>query len=272
MSKKKKLPFWLVIVFAITLVVLLVIVGMVSSDRNEYLPVHKDRLETVYERVIPQTEPVPKFEVAPEATPEPIPEPELSPSPVITPGKGIALVMDDVGYDLHALRRILDLSVPVAIAVLPGAPFARESASLSHQHGQTVMLHLPMEPLVPKYQQRMTDTFLRVDMSESELRQTFLQDLEKIPHVEGVNNHMGSRLTQLERPMSWVMRICQEKGLFFVDSKTSGTSVGQQISLPVWASHGRRAATFSIINLMSSPCSRPGTMQGHVRKKRITVS
>ena len=239
MPKKKKLPFWLVIVLAIILVVLLVIVGMVGSDRNEHLPVHKDRLETVYERVIPQTEPVPMFEAAPEATPEPMPEPELSPSPVLTPGKGIALVMDDVGYDLDALKRILDLSVPVAISVLPGAPFARESASLSHQHGQTVMLHLPMEPLVPKYQKRMTDTFLRVDMSENELRQTFLHDLEKIPHVEGVNNHMGSRLTQLERPMSWVMRICQEKGLFFVDSKTSGTSVAADIASGMgiaWAS------------------------------------
>ena len=83
MPRKKKLPFWLVIVLAIILVVLLVIVGMVSSDRNEHLPVHKDRLETVYERVIPHTEPVPKFE----ATPEPIPEPELSPSPVIKIGR-----------------------------------------------------------------------------------------------------------------------------------------------------------------------------------------
>jgi polysaccharide deacetylase 2 family uncharacterized protein YibQ len=239
MSKKKKLPFWLVIVLAIILAVLLIIVGMVSSDKNEPLPVHKDRLETVFEEMTPQTEPVPMFEAAPEATPEPIPEPELPPSPVITPGKGIALVMDDVGYDLNALKRILNLSVPVAISVLPGAPFARESASLSHQHGQTVMLHLPMEPLVPKYQKRMTDTFLRVDMTESELRQTFLLDLEKIPHVEGVNNHMGSRLTQLEQPMSWVMQICKEKGLFFVDSKTSGASVAADLASSMgiaWAS------------------------------------
>ncbi len=238
MSKKKKLPFWLVIVLAIVLVVLLIIVGMMGSDRNEHLPVHKAQLKTVYEKVTPQTELAPIFEATPKATPEPIPEPELPPS-VIAPGAGIALVMDDVGYDLHALKRILDLSVPVAISVLPGAPFASESALLSHQHGQTVMLHLPMEPLVPKYQSRMTDTFLRVDMSESELRQTFLHDLEKIPHVEGVTNHMGSRLTQLERPMSWVMRICQEKGLFFIDSKTSSTSVAAELASSMgvaWAS------------------------------------
>jgi polysaccharide deacetylase 2 family uncharacterized protein YibQ len=227
MPRKKKLPLWLMIVLAIVLAVLLIIVGMIGSDRDESVPIHK-----------PQTESAPA-ELNRELSSESIPEPELPPPPVISPGRGIALVMDDIGYDLHALKRILDLSVPIAISVLPGAPFASESASLSHQHGQTVMLHLPMEPLVPKYQKRMTDTFLRADMTETELRQTFLQNLESIPYVEGVNNHMGSRLTQLELPMSWVMRICQEKGLFFVDSRTSSTSVAAELASSMgvaWAS------------------------------------
>jgi len=101
------------------------------------------------------------------------------------------------------------------------------------------MLHLPMEPLVPKYQNRMTDTFLQAGMTESELRQTFLQDLASVPYVEGINNHMGSRLTQLKRPMSWVMQICREKGLFFVDSKTSSASVAEKLASSMgvaWAS------------------------------------
>jgi polysaccharide deacetylase 2 family uncharacterized protein YibQ len=85
----------------------------------------------------------------------------------------------------------------------------------------------------------MTDTFLRANMSESELRQTFLQDLASVPYVEGVKNHMGSRLTQLKRPMSWVMQICREKGLFFVDSKTSSQSVAAELASSMgvaWAS------------------------------------
>jgi len=227
MSRKKKLPLWLVIVLTAVLAVLLIIVGMIGSDRDESVsPQH------------PQTESAPA-EPNRELSIESISEPEPLSLPTIPPARGIALVMDDVGYDLHALKRILDLSIPVAISILPGAPFASESALLSHQHGQTVMLHLPMEPTVPKYQKKMTDTFLRADMSESELRYTFLQDLKKIPHVEGVNNHMGSLLTQLERPMRWVMRICREKELFFIDSRTSSTSVAAELASSMgvtWAS------------------------------------
>ncbi len=229
------MPFWLIIVLAIVLAILLIIVGMVGTDKNKHLSTHEARLETAHIKIPPQI----KLAPVPEATLDPVPEPALSPSPVIIPDRGIALIMDDVGYDLYALRRILNLSVPVAISVLPGAPFASESASLSHQQGQTVMLHLPMEPLVPKYQKRMTNTFLRVDMSESELRQIFLRDLEKIPYVEGVNNHMGSRLTELEHPMKWVMQLCREKGLFFVDSRTSSASVAADLASSMgvaWAS------------------------------------
>lgn len=243
MSKKKKLPFWLAVVLAIVLIVLLIIVGIIGTDRDEPVPVHTPRAGTAHEKVMPRIEPTPAFKpipkAIPETTPESIQEPELPPSPVIASGRGIALIVDDIGYDMHALKRILELSIPMAIAILPGAPYARQSASLTHQHGQVVMLHLPMEPLVPKYQKRMTDTFLRAGMSENELRQTFLQNLDSVPYVEGVNNHMGSRLTQLKRPMNWVMQICREKGLFFIDSKTSSASVAAELASNMgvaWAS------------------------------------
>ena len=92
------------------------------------------------------------------------------------------------------------------------------------------MLHLPMEPLVPKYRGKMTDTFLRTEMSEGMLRQQFLRDLEKVPFAEGVNNHMGSLLTTERGAMQQVMRVCREKGLFFVDSKTNRRSIAWEVA------------------------------------------
>lgn len=227
MPRRKKLPFWLVIVLVAVLAVLLIVIGMIVSDNDASVSLQETPTESA------PAEPSRKLSAESTSLPDPLTLPK------IIPGKGVALIMDDVGYDMHALKRILDLSIPVAISVLPGAPFASESASLSHQHGQTVMLHLPMEPLVPKYQKRMTNTFLRADMSEEQLRHTFLQGLNKIPYVEGVNNHMGSLLTQLERPMRWVMQLCQEKGLFFIDSRTSSTSVAADLAASMgiaWAS------------------------------------
>jgi len=239
MTKKKKLPFWLAAALAIVLIALLIIVGMTGADRDEQAPVHQPQVAVVNKAVIPRTEPAPALKPTAESSLESTPESELPLTPALASGRGIALILDDVGYDMHALKRILDLSVPVAISVLPGAPYARQSAILAHQQGQIVMLHLPMEPLVPKYRNQMTDTFLRTGMTESELRKIFLQDLANVPYVEGVNNHMGSLLTQLKRPMGWVMRICREKGLFFVDSKTSSTSVAAKLASNMgiaWAS------------------------------------
>ncbi|MDQ6998695.1 MAG: divergent polysaccharide deacetylase family protein [Mariprofundus sp.] len=144
--------------------------------------------------------------------------------PVDQKGKyGIALVIDDAGYDLKAVERVLALSVPVAISVLPESTFARQAAVLAKQAGQVVMLHLPMQPEDPSLE--MTEDFLHGKMNRNAIRNTFLKDLAKVPFVEGVNNHMGSRLTQMDKPMHWVMQVCQEKGLFFVDSRTSARSV-----------------------------------------------
>ena len=146
------------------------------------------------------------------------------------PEAGIALVMDDVGYDLRALKRLLALPFPVAISILPDAPDAAAAAEMAHRSGRVVMLHLPMEPTTPKYRANMSSAFLRVEMNEGQVRQKFQQALEEIPYVAGVNNHMGSLLTTLEEPMRWVMDVCKEHALFFIDSKTAHNSVAADIA------------------------------------------
>ena len=155
------------------------------------------------------------------------------------PESGIALVIDDVGYDMKALRRLLALPFPVAISILPDAPGAAEAAMRAYESGSVVMLHLPMEPTTPKYRARMDASFLRMDMDRAEVQKTFQKALEQVPYVTGVNNHMGSLLTTLEAPMQWVMDICRERSLFFIDSKTSHSSVAADVAAKsgiVWGS------------------------------------
>ncbi|OIO67744.1 MAG: hypothetical protein AUJ57_10645 [Zetaproteobacteria bacterium CG1_02_53_45] len=230
MTHKRKLPFWLVALLALLLAVLLTVVAL-NSGRNSGPESQHIAIPDAREPVAEEIE-------------KAIAEDHKSIDPQLLPvvplaERGIALILDDVGYDLSALKRILKLSVPVAVSVIPDAPHARESAELAHQAGQIVMLHLPMEPSTPKYRDRMSAAFLHDRMSRAQLRQTFIDDLDMVPYVEGVNNHMGSHLTLLEEPMRGVMQLCQERGLFFVDSKTSAKSVAAKMAAEqgiAWAS------------------------------------
>jgi len=225
MAKKRGLPFWLGLVLAMVLVVLLLLVAMVpqpehstatlSMPQPHRVTTHATTRQSAKATALETLKPAPVLQ----------PKPTL-PQPVAR--RGLSLILDDVGYNISALKRVLALSVPVAISVLPDAPHAGQAARLAHQAGQVVMLHLPMQPIDPSLP--MSNAFLIEGMTKAALHDTFLHDIAQVPYAEGVNNHMGSKLTQLESPMRQVMRICRQKGLFFVDSRTTGNSVAAHVA------------------------------------------
>ncbi|MEP1870945.1 MAG: divergent polysaccharide deacetylase family protein, partial [Paraglaciecola sp.] len=51
-----------------------------------------------------------------------------------------------------------------------------------------------------------------------------------VPNAIGLNNHMGSKFTQLSFPLSVTMEFLLDKGLFFVDSRTTRYSKAQRIA------------------------------------------
>lgn len=70
--------------------------------------------------------------------------PKLFPVPEKRPR--VAIIMDDLGYDIQAARALLKLGFPVTFSVLPNVPYAFSTASLAHENGREVLLHIPMEP------------------------------------------------------------------------------------------------------------------------------
>ena len=62
-------------------------------------------------------------------------------------------------------------------------------------------------------------------MHEGQLKQEFIEDLEFLLGIIGVNNHMGSRLTADPQKMTQVMDVLKGRGLFFLDSRTIASSV-----------------------------------------------
>lgn len=136
----------------------------------------------------------------------------------------VVLIIDDMGNGMELGRRAVALPGPINYAFLPHSPNGRALAETAHQQGKEIMLHVPMSNLLDH------DTgpgALRPIMNHRQFQQTMADNLQSIPHVRGVNNHMGSLLTQLREPMDWVMATLKQNNLYFIDSRTSPLSVAE---------------------------------------------
>jgi uncharacterized protein len=138
-------------------------------------------------------------------------------------GRQIAVIIDDIGYDLRSVEELMRIEAPIAFAVLPHTPHAREAARLLHAAGKEILLHLPMEPRSYPAEDPGAGA-LFVNMGEEETRRRIEADLAAVPYVSGVNNHMGSRFMEDEAGLAVVMDELAKRGLFFVDSLTTPDS------------------------------------------------
>lgn len=130
----------------------------------------------------------------------------------------LIVVIDDLGDNLNQGMAAISLPGPVAFAILPHTPHSVTLAEMAHQQGKEVMLHVPMANLANR---RLGPGALTPDLNRAQLQRVLREDIAAVPHVVGVNNHMGSLLTQRGPQMNWVMDTLAEQGLFFLDSITT---------------------------------------------------
>ena len=139
----------------------------------------------------------------------------------------IAIIIDDLGYSRQHGQAIVDLPAPVTCAVIPFSPHARRLAERASLAGKEVLVHMPM---AAQRHQLLDQGGLRDGMDEPQLLDAVRQALSQIPQARGLNNHMGSALTEQQQPMGWLMTELKAHQLFFVDSRTSSHSVAQQVA------------------------------------------
>lgn len=147
---------------------------------------------------------------------------ETAPQKLIVTPPIISIIIDDLGYNRRGMQSSLKLPVEVALAILPHTPYSTATAVASQKQSRVIILHSPMENT---RKLALGPGGLYSAMAEEEFKQTLQNSIDSVPGVTGLNNHMGSLLTQNEESMQWVMDVIQPMGLFFVDSVTSGNSV-----------------------------------------------
>jgi polysaccharide deacetylase 2 family uncharacterized protein YibQ len=135
----------------------------------------------------------------------------------------IAIIIDDIGYDKALAEKFINLDGPLTYSILPFCRYSTELARLADHKGYEVMLHLPMEPNEYPSVEPGKGVLLS-SMTPDERIGQLERDLDAVPYIKGVNNHMGSKLTTLSDEMNQVFSELKQRGLFFIDSRTSAAT------------------------------------------------
>ncbi len=138
----------------------------------------------------------------------------------------IAIIIDDIGYDRKTALALSDLHPNITFSVLPFSPYGKKISRKLHAKGAQLMLHLPMEPMEYPDVNPGPGAILS-SMTPDQLLEQLKKDINDIPYIIGVNNHMGSKLTTSASQMNQIFTILKKEELFFVDSKTAPKSQGK---------------------------------------------
>ncbi len=137
-------------------------------------------------------------------------------------GAVLCVVFDDGGQNVGQLKKCVALPFPVTVAVLPRLPHSAESAAIVRNSGNEVILHQPMQAVNLKVNPGAGA--IKPDMTANEVQATLSQNIAEISPIAGMNNHEGSLITEDEVLVSFILQTAQEKGIYFLDSRTSSAT------------------------------------------------
>jgi hypothetical protein len=141
----------------------------------------------------------------------------------------IAIVIDDMGVDLKRSRHMWeDVPGPLTLSFMTYADNLPKQTAAAHQKGHELMLHMSMEP-----SNSIIDAgpnVLMTAMSDGELTKLTQWGLGRFDGYVGMNNHMGSRFTEDRRAMRVVLQQVKQRGVLFLDSRTSAKSVAGKVA------------------------------------------
>ncbi|MET4807989.1 polysaccharide deacetylase 2 family uncharacterized protein YibQ [Limibacillus sp. MBR-115] len=136
----------------------------------------------------------------------------------------IAIVIDDVGVNHRGAKMAVEMPAPLTLAFMTYADNLEELSQQALGRGHELLLHFPMEPDDLKRNDPGPNA-LMVGLSETELDRRLEWGLNRFKGFVGLNNHMGSRFTRNRVGMRRVALALRKRGLIFLDSMTTGSSV-----------------------------------------------
>jgi uncharacterized protein len=150
----------------------------------------------------------------------------------------VAIVIDDFGNSLRNKGILQEMDYPLTLAILPGLAYSSRIDRLAAENGFEVLLHCPLEAINPDLP--LGPGAIRCDTPADELIRIFDDDIAGLPHLVGVNNHMGSAFTTDTEAMRRLLTEVKRNDLFFLDSLTIGGTVTRAVAEELGVNLGRR--------------------------------
>ncbi len=135
----------------------------------------------------------------------------------------IVIVMDDLGLNKRRARRTVALPGPLTLSFMAYADDLNRQIQQARTAGHEMLLHVPMEPRSATIDPG--PNVLLSGLPREELLKSINWNLDQTDKVVGINNHMGSRFTSDLEGMQTVTEVLDKRGLLFLDSVTSSSSV-----------------------------------------------
>ena len=140
----------------------------------------------------------------------------------------IAIVLDDIGVNRRNARAAIALPSPLTLAFMTYAEDLSAMTKAAREAGHELMLHVPMQPLSPTIDPG--PNVLADGLPAVEMTQRLVWGLDRFDGYVGINNHMGSRFTASPEGMALVMGELKARGLLYLDSLTSQSSVAARLA------------------------------------------
>lgn len=141
----------------------------------------------------------------------------------------LAIIIDDCGTDIKAVRTLLNLDIPFTFSILPNKDFSSDILAAVNTKGRVALLHLPMEPINRAAMSEGSNTIV-TEMTNQQISDLTRRHLKGLYGVMGVNNHQGSKITANREQMKAVLNVLKEQGIFFVDSKTNSETIARDVA------------------------------------------
>lgn len=193
---------------------------------------------------------------------------------VVSPETGgrpmVVVVIDDLGMDRKRTARAISLHGPLTLSFLPYADDLNKQTAAARAAGHELLMHVGMEPVSASVDPG--PNALLTGLDSKEIHELLEWNLGRSEGYVGINNHMGSKFTADSSAMMVVMKMLKRRGLLFLDSRTTGRSVGANLARELGVPVAERNIFLDNVNETAAVDARLGELERLARRKGYAVA